>query len=167
MLPVNLRSFRTKVRHHKQAMINFLQKLEQQPPKNLDKLAEEIAPAVWKATDCLTCANCCKRMSPTFTAKDIKRIAAYVGMTPKEFKAKWLWVPPDDKDWLNRNQPCQFLDVRTNLCSIYEVRPADCAGFPHLTKKKMVEYIHVHQQNITYCPATYMMVEKLMVRVAL
>jgi len=24
-----------------------------------------------------------------------------------------------------------------------------------------VEYIHVHQQNINYCPATYKMVEKM------
>jgi Fe-S-cluster containining protein len=51
--------------------------------------------------------------------------------------------------------------LKTNMCSIYEVRPADCAGFPHLTKKKMTEYIHVHKQNIEYCPATYKMVEKM------
>jgi hypothetical protein len=44
------------------------------------------------------------------------------------------------------------------------VRPADCAGFPHLKKKKMVDYIHVHQQNISYCPATYKMVEKMQER---
>ena len=33
-----------------------------------------------------------------------------------------------------------------------------------LKKKKMVEYIHVHQQNVEYCPATYKMVEKMMER---
>lgn len=38
---------------------------------------------------------------------------------------------------------------------------ADCSGFPHLTKKKMVDYIHVHKQNVQYCPATYKMVEKM------
>ena len=48
------------------------------------------------------------------------------------------------------------------MCSIYEVRPADCSGFPHLAKKKMTEYMHVHKQNVAYCPATYRMVEKLM-----
>lgn len=48
------------------------------------------------------------------------------------------------------------------MCSIYEFRPADCAGFPYLKKKKMVEYMHVHQQNINHCPATYKMVEKMM-----
>jgi len=29
----------------------------------------------------------------------------------------------------------------------------------------MSEYIHVHQQNIEYCPATYKMVEKMMERI--
>jgi hypothetical protein len=47
------------------------------------------------------------------------------------------------------------------MCSIYEVRPADCAGFPHFTKKKFTEYIHVHKQNVAYCPATYKLVEKM------
>jgi Fe-S-cluster containining protein len=167
MLPVNIRSFRTKVRHHKKAMRKFLGKVEKNPPKNLDKLVVEIAPTVWEETDCLTCANCCKRMSPTFKPKDIKRIAAYTNMKPKEFVEKWLYQDKKDKDWMNRSQPCQFLDLSSNMCSIYEVRPDDCAGFPHLTKRKVVEYIHVHQQNIEYCPATYKMVEKMMARIAL
>jgi Fe-S-cluster containining protein len=47
------------------------------------------------------------------------------------------------------------------MCSIYEVRPADCSGFPHLAKRKMTEYMHVHKQNVDLCPATYKMVEKM------
>ena len=167
MLPVNLRSFRTKLRHHKKTMHRFLRKLEKTPPKDLDKIAEEIATAVWQEIDCLTCANCCKKMSPTFTTKDVKRIASFLGMKPKAFTEKWLYIPPKDKDWMNKTQPCQFLNLQTNMCSIYEVRPADCSGFPHLTKKKMTDYIHIHKQNIAYCPATYKMVEKMMVRVSL
>lgn len=148
-------------------MHRYLKKLEKTPPKDLDKIAAEIEPVVWQEVDCLSCANCCKRMSPTFTTKDVKRISGFVGMKPKEFVAKWLYIPPKDKDWINRSMPCQFLDSKSNMCSIYEVRPADCAGFPHLTKKKMVDYIHIHQQNIKYCPATYKMVEKMMVRIGL
>jgi len=142
-------------------MKRFLGKLEKTPPKGLDKLAEKIDAEVWKEIDCLSCANCCKTMSPTFTTKDIKRIAAHFEITPKEFKEKWLYFDKKDKDWMNTSQPCQFLNTTNNMCSIYEVRPDDCAGFPHLKKKKMVDYIHVHQQNISYCPATYKMVEKM------
>ena len=86
-------------------------------------------------------------------------------MRPKDFKERWLKHEKKDKDWVNISQPCQFLDLSTNMCSIYEVRPADCAGFPHLAKKKMVDYMHVHQQNIEYCPATYKMVEKMMEKI--
>jgi Fe-S-cluster containining protein len=103
-------------------------------------------------------------MSPTFTATDIKRIAAHFSITPKEFKEKWLEYDAKDNDWVNVSQPCQFLNLSTNMCAIYEVRPADCAGFPHLKKKKFVQYLHVHKQNISYCPATFKMVEKMMER---
>ena len=62
---------------------------------------------------------------------------------------------------MNTSQPCQFLDLKTNMCTIYEVRPADCAGFPHLVKKPFKDYMHVHKQNIEYCPATMLFIEKL------
>lgn len=161
MEAINLRSFKQKVHYHKKALRRFLGKVEKQPPRGLDKLAAELDKAIWPELDCLTCANCCKTMSPTFTPKDIKRISAHLGMTPEAFKEKWLYYDKKDGDWMNRKQPCQFLDLTTNKCSIYEVRPADCAGFPHLSKKKMVDYIHVHQQNVQYCPATYKFVEKM------
>jgi Fe-S-cluster containining protein len=62
-------------------------------------------------------------------------------------------------DWMNVKQPCQFLDLKTNMCDIYAVRPRDCAGFPHHSKKKMnADYIHMYKQNIEYCPATYRLV---------
>jgi Fe-S-cluster containining protein len=164
MLPVNFNSFRQKVRLYKKIFKRFLSKIEKKPPRGLDKMTVEINAEVWKEVDCLSCANCCKKMTPTFTIKDIKRASTYLGMKPSAFKAKWLRYEKKDDDWVNVSQPCQFLDLTNNMCSIYEARPADCAGFPHLTKKKMVDYIHIHQQNINYCPATYKMVEKLMER---
>lgn len=161
MQPINLRSFKQKVRINKRRFKSFLTKLEKNPPRGLHKTIDEIDKTVWAETDCLTCGNCCRSMTPTFTPKDIKRISAHFEMTPAAFKDKWLMFEKRDGDWQNKKQPCQFLNLKDNKCSIYPIRPADCAGFPHLTKKKTVEYIHVHQQNIEYCPATYKMVEKL------
>ena len=166
MFPVNLRSFKQRVRHQKKRFRSFLTRLENNPPANLDRLAEKVDTEVWKETDCLSCANCCKTMSPTFNTKDIRRISARFNMSPKQFKEKWLFFDKKDKDWMNRKQPCQFLDLTTNMCSIYAIRPDDCAGFPHLTKKKMTDYMHVHKQNIAYCPATFKMVEKMKILVA-
>jgi uncharacterized protein len=164
MQPINLRAFRKTVELNKRRFRIFLTKLGKNPPRKLDAMAEEIDKEVWKEVDCLTCANCCKTMSPTFTKEDLIRISAHLNMTVDEFKKKYLYL---DKigDWMNVKQPCQFLDMKTNMCSIYSVRPLDCAGFPHLTRKKMKDYVHVHHQNVTYCPATYKMVEKMMARV--
>jgi len=161
-MSVNLRSFKQRVRHRKSAFRRFLSRLEKNPPKKLDEITVLAEKEIWREIDCLTCANCCKTMTPTYTLKDIKRISAHLGMKQQDFKDKWLYKERSTGDWLNRSTPCQFLNLETNMCNIYEVRPDDCAGFPHLPKKKMVEYMHVHKQNLEFCPATYRMVEKMM-----
>lgn len=160
MQPVNLRSFRQKVRFNKKTLRRFLTKIEKNTPRGLDKLTTSLEPEVWKEIDCLTCGNCCKTMSPTFTKADIKRISKHFELTPDAFTKKWLRKDRAG-DMLNKTEPCQFLNLDNNKCSIYAIRPADCAGFPHLPKKRMVEYMHVHKQNIEYCPATYKLVEKM------
>lgn len=165
MQPVNLRTFREKVKKHAKGMRAFLTRVEKHPPRKLDATMAVINQEVWQETDCLTCANCCKKMTPTFTEKDVTRIAKHLGMTKAAFREKWLYLDRNG-DWMNRVQPCQFLDAKSNMCSIYEVRPSDCAGFPHLTRKPMTDYMQWHRQNVQYCPATYRMVEKLRERLS-
>ena len=48
-----------------------------------------------------------------------------------------------------------FIEVKTRLTKKF--------GHPEdgVDKKKMVDYMHVHKQNIEYCPATYKLVEKM------
>ncbi len=159
---VNLRSFKQKVRHNRRRLRLFLSRLEKNPPKNLKSIAVEADKRAWKEVDCLSCANCCKTMSPTYTTEDIKRISTHLSMSVKAFKEKWLYKDKRDGDWMNVKQPCQFLNLTDNKCSIYSVRPADCSGFPHHDKKKTTDYVHVYKQNVEYCPATYKWVEKIM-----
>jgi len=166
MQAVNFRSFKKMLSLHRKTFRSFLNKTEKNPPLGIDKLTKIVAPAVWEEIDCLSCANCCKKMTPTFTKQDVKRIAAHFQQTPEEFKKQWLKVDKN-KDLVNVSQPCQFLNLVDNKCSIYDIRPVDCSGFPHLTKRKWEEYAHVHKQNIDYCPATFKMVEKMITQVAL
>ncbi|HMH31841.1 MAG TPA: YkgJ family cysteine cluster protein [Puia sp.] len=161
MKTVNLRSFRQIVRHNKRRIRIFLSRLKRKTPRGLDSIIKAADQSIWKKLDCLDCANCCKTMSPTYTTADIARISRHLDMTEKSFKKKWLYKD-NNGDWLNVQLPCQFLDANSNKCSIYEVRPKDCAGFPHHTKKRMVDYMHVYKQNIEYCPATYRVVKKMM-----
>ena len=160
MEKVNLRLFRKKVEANKSSLKRFLSRLSKTPPRGLDSIAVAADAEMWKKTDCLSCANCCKTMSPTYNKRDLLRISTHLGMTPGEFRNKYLRKDRDG-DWINKTEPCQFLNLQDNKCSIYEVRPADCAGFPHHTKKRVVDYVHVFKQNIEYCPATYMVVEMM------
>ena len=96
---------------YKRKMRVFLGKIEKNPPRGLDKIAFQVDKEVWEEVDCLTCANCCKSMTPTFTKKDISRISAHFNQTQAEFKEKWLYQ--DKKgDWMNTKTPCQFLEKK-------------------------------------------------------
>jgi uncharacterized protein len=147
--------------HRFKPLFRFLSRLKRNPSRNLQSIAIKAGSNVWDEIDCLSCANCCKTMTPTYTNADIKKIASYLQISGDEMKRRWLKKERGTGNWVNKATPCQFLDLGTNMCNVYEVRPADCAGFPHLTKKKFVEYLHVHQQNLDECPATFKMVERM------
>lgn len=155
-----LTSFKKNVKKYRSTYRRFLTRIENKTPRGLAKIIAPLDKEVWKETDCLQCANCCKTMTPTYTAADIKRISNHLEMTVEEFKKKWLYKDRSG-DWMNKKNPCQFLDLKTNMCNIYDVRPLDCSGFPHHTKRHFKEWIHIYKQNVEFCPATFKLVEKM------
>ena len=160
MLPVNFRTFKRNLTIYRKSFRKFLHVTEKDPPKGINQLTKIVEPGVWEEIDCLSCANCCKKMTPTFTEKDLKRISAHFNQTPEAFKKQWL-KKDRSGDLVNKTQPCQLLNLKDNKCSIYEIRPVDCSGFPHLSKRTWSDYGYVHRQNLDYCPATFKMVEKI------
>lgn len=160
---MDLKKFNKKAQKKKPKLVKFLKKLDKVVPVDFPQLVDEVDSHIWQVVDCMSCANCCKTMTPTYTSKDIKRISAHFNMTPKQFKEKWLYREEDSGDWMNVNQPCQFL--QNNMCSIYEIRPADCAEFPHHNKKPFDDYNDTFIQNVHRCPATYELVNNLRKRV--
>ena len=105
---VNLPAFKKKMIVNKRSFRSFLTKLENNPPKGLHKMMVEADTAVWAKTDCLSCGNCCKKMTPTFTNADLKRISTHFNMTPDAFKEKWLVFDKKEGDWQNKKQPCNY-----------------------------------------------------------
>jgi hypothetical protein len=85
-------------------------------------------------------------------------------MTPKAFREKWLKQDEDNGDWVNKSTPCQFLQA-DNRCGIYEVRPTDCAEFPHHDKKPFDLWNETYIGNVDKCPATFELVSRLKKRV--
>ncbi|MCD6012072.1 MAG: hypothetical protein K0Q79_1934 [Flavipsychrobacter sp.] len=156
---MDLKKFRATSARKRKPLTAFLLKLDKIVPEDMPKLVAKVDATVWKDVNCMECANCCKTMTPTFTKKDIKRISAHLDMQPKEFIDKWLMKEEDTGDMVNKTQPCQFLV--NNMCSIYEVRPIDCAEFPHHNKKPFDLYNETFKNNLPHCPATLTLVDRL------
>jgi uncharacterized protein len=156
----SVRKYTDRAKRNKKSLSKFLVKLGK-TKFPLAKLAREANDAAWKEVDCLSCANCCKKMTPTFNRNDISRISKHLNMSPTAFKEKWLIVD-DNKDTVNKSTPCQFLG-KDNKCSIYSVRPKDCAEFPHFIRKDFRYQVQekTFTTNLKFCPATLVFVEKM------
>lgn len=160
---MDIPAFIRKAQRNKGPLIAFLQKLDRIVPEDMPVLVAEEDQKVWSHIDCTACAHCCKTMTPTFTPSDLKRIAAHIGLTPEVMKEKWL-KKDESGDWVNRDTPCQFLQA-DNRCGIYEVRPKDCAAFPHHNKKPFDAYNETFINNVVHCPATNELVARLKKRI--
>ena len=161
MAKLDTEKYKRRAYRKKKVLAKFLQRVAKSKTKGILKTVAAVDKEVWKEVACLDCANCCKKMTPTYTRKDVNRIAKHFKMTYNEFFTKWLTVD-ENKDIINVTTPCQFLG-KDNKCTIYSIRPDDCAGFPHFTRKdfryqaKEKTFIN----NLSLCPATLVFVEKL------
>jgi len=160
---MDLEEFEKQAQEQRPELEGFLNKLDEMVPRGLSRIVAEEDAEVWKEVDCMQCAHCCKTMTPIFTKADIKRIASHFRMTPRAFYDKWLIKEEDSGNVVNATLPCQFLV--DNKCSIYEVRPRDCAEFPHHDKRPFDLYNDTYNQNLHRCPATFKLVSRLKHRI--
>lgn len=135
---------------------NFLARADKN--KVLKQLPELHAEAFEKI-DCLQCAACCKNYSPRFKTPDVKRISKHLGMKESVFIDTYLLVD-NEGDFVVKSTPCPFLGT-DNFCSIYEVRPSDCARFPYTDEDVLIKRQQLTLKNATFCPITFFVLEKL------
>lgn len=127
--------------------------------KQLPSLHEE----AFERVDCLQCAACCKHYSPRFKTTDVKRISKHLGMRESVFIETYLRVD-EDGDFVVKASPCPFLGG-DNACSIYDVRPSDCARFPYTDEDVIVKRQALTLKNSTFCPITFYVLDRLMQQV--
>lgn len=150
------KDWQTQAVKNKKKYADFLKRCQQQKViRQLPDLHEE----AFSKIDCLACANCCKNHSPRFKQPDIKRIAKFLGMREGDFIQQYLRLD-EDNDFVNQVQPCTFLNS-DNTCSIYEVRPSDCARYPYTDEDVLVKRAQLTVKNTTVCPAVFYILEKL------
>ena len=60
----------------------ILKDIKKNPPEKLDLMVQEIHEKVFNETDCLKCAQCCKKISPIIYQHDLIRLAAALENEP-------------------------------------------------------------------------------------
>lgn len=158
---VDIKKYRQRAYRKKKVLSAFLKKLEKKRPPLAKKAMKEAEQHAWSKVNCQQCGNCCKTMTPTWKKSEIKRVAQHFGMSYKEFFDKWLYVEESTGDICNQTTPCQFFDLKNGLCTIYELRPHDCATFPHIYRKDFFDQMEVYTGNLHRCPATLVAMEHL------
>lgn len=135
---------------------NYLQRADKNKVlRQLPHLHEE----AFATIDCLQCAACCKNYSPRFKTPDVKRISKHLGLKESVFIDTYLNVD-EEGDFVVKTTPCPFLG-NDNACSIYEVRPSDCARFPYTDEDVLVRRQPLTLKNASFCPITFFVLDKL------
>jgi len=108
--------------------------LSEQDPEKVDAIVLRLFHEASEQIECRQCLNCCRELSPQFDDTDIDRFAKGLGMTVKAYTDRYL-IEDDDEPgmYLMRDRPCPFLGK--DGCMHYELRPKECADYPHLENK--------------------------------
>ena len=156
MLADALPNWQKKSREKQKQFKSFLARADKNKVlKALPSLHEE----AFQKVDCLQCAACCKNYSPRFKTPDVKRISRFLGLKEGVFIEQYLRVD-EDGDFVVRSSPCPFLGA-DNRCSIYAVRPSDCARFPYTNEDVIIKRQQLTLKNASFCPITFYVLEKL------
>ena len=107
--------------------------------------------------DCTACANCCKTLPIIVTQAEVKRLAALLEQSLKDFSEKHLRT--SEEGTVFATQPCPLLEG--TRCSCYEVRPTVCREYPHLDKRLMASRLLNVIENASTCPIVYNVLETL------
>jgi Fe-S-cluster containining protein len=146
---------------HDDENYQFLRRLKQRSsPTKVDRIALELHQEAFSIVDCTKCANCCRTLRIVVTDEDVPRIARHLNMAVEEFVAAYLERDEEEGCYRIKTTPCPFLGA-DNLCTIYDVRPEKCRGYPFTDQPDFVFRTISHANNAVVCPAVFYMIEQM------
>jgi Fe-S-cluster containining protein len=155
-----LHNWQKKSKDKQKLFKNFLAKADKNAVlRRLPQLHDE----AFEKINCLECAACCKNYSPRFKTPDVKRISKYLSLKESVFIETYLRVD-EDGDFVAKSAPCPFLGSN-NACSIYDVRPSDCARFPYTNEDVIIKRQNLTLKNAIFCPITFYVLDKLVEKI--
>jgi len=126
--------------------------------KEIDSIVHELNQKISSKIDCISCGNCCKKIQPTLSNKDIDQLSKSLKINTEAFKERYLEEDEGDEK-IFKQIPCPFLN--DNKCTQYETRPKDCVSFPHLHKNDFVFRLIGVIKNSSICPIVFNVYEEL------
>jgi len=158
-----LRQDLNRVLSRKREVKAVLRRLNQGSKKAVNALFHQEHERVFSKISCLDCANCCRTTGPLFTATDIKRLATHLKLGEAAFFRNYL-RKDEDGDTVLQTLPCPFLELETNKCKVYEVRPIACRTYPHTDHEDMRSILGITEKNAFICPAVARMLWSILQR---
>lgn len=137
-----------------------IQTLRDSQSQDLDKQFQKHHQEVFKKTDCLSCAHCCRNYSPILKVEDINRIGKKLDLSFEELVDTYIEMD-EEGDFVFRTQPCPMLNLETNKCNVYEDRPESCRSYPHTNMENIKEHLDLLETNARVCPAAFEILEEV------
>lgn len=115
---------------------------------------------------CVNCGRCCKKLKPTLSQQDQRRLADRLEMTVEQLRERYLEYDKsdDEPEWQMKGTPCPFQE--DNKCSVYEDRPQDCRGYPYLHEPGFNGRTMGMIERTFTCPIVFNVMEGLKEKVA-
>lgn len=136
--------------------VYFKKELRQYSSEQVDVWVAELRTHYEKVIDCTVCGNCCSKLEPGVEDHEIEKLAEALSEDPISFRRNR--VDFDGRALFLKTKPCLFL--KDCKCTVYEIRPAACAGFPHLDQPHF-KYKQSVWENYQICPIVFEVVEGL------
>lgn len=143
----------------RKSSLAFFKKIRKNRYGELDNHVHALHQEVFKRTDCLQCANCCRHLGPRIIYRDIEQIARFLRKKNAEIIDLYLQID-EDNDYVFKQMPCPFLGS-DNYCTIYAVRPKACREYPHTDRRNFHQITSLTVKNAETCPAVFEILEQL------
>ena len=126
--------------------------------EKLDKQFLELLNKLFSDYDCNKCRNCCKEYSAGFEESELRPVSAFLKMTEKEFKDKY--IKEDLGEYLLNIKPCCFLK-EDGGCEIEACKPKSCRDYPFTNRPERLFSLLSILTSASICPVVFEMVERL------